>query len=110
MTFISKTPPPPYFTVIFTSERTGDDDGYGDTSVRMLELASKEEGYLGAESARNAEGQGITVSYWRALEDIKRWKANTEHLLAQKSGREKWYSRYKVRIAQVQRDYGMNDI
>lgn len=95
--------------MIFTSERTGDDDGYGDTSAIMMELASQEEGYLGMESARNTEGQGITVSYWRSLDDLRRRKANTEHLLAQRAGREKWYTRYKVRIAQVQREYGMND-
>jgi len=70
----------------------------------MDELAKQQEGYLGIESARNEVG--ITVSYWQSLEAIRNWKANTDHLMAQKYGREKWYSGYKVRICKVERDYG----
>lgn len=105
MSLVTSTPQPPYYAVIFTSVRTGVDDNYAGTAQRMAELAQKEEGYLGMESARDANGNGITVSYWRSLEDIKRWKANTEHLEAQQNGRRKWYSAYKVRIVQVIRDY-----
>jgi len=39
------------------------------------------------------------------LEAIKHWKQNTEHLLAQQYGREKWYVHYKVRICLVEREY-----
>jgi heme-degrading monooxygenase HmoA len=69
----------------------------------MDELAKQQEGYLGIESARNEIG--ITVSYWQSLEAIRNWKANTDHLMAQKYGREKWYANYKVRICKVERDY-----
>ena len=70
---------------------------------RMLDLAHEQPGFLGIESAR--EELGITVSYWRDLASIKAWKQNTEHLLAQKMGREKWYREFKTRIARVERDY-----
>lgn len=105
MSFISSTPTPPYYAVIFTSIRTDVDDDYRLTATRMAELASKEEGFLGIESLRDEQGNGITVSYWRSLEDIRRWKINTEHLEAQSNGRKKWYSAYKTRIAKVERDY-----
>lgn len=72
-------------------------------AVEMDELAKLQPGYLGIESARNE--LGITVSYWRSLEDIKNWKANARHLFAQKTGRDQWYERYKVRICLVERDY-----
>jgi heme-degrading monooxygenase HmoA len=71
----------------------------------MSELAKKQPGYLGHESAR--EEIGITVSYWESLEAIRNWKMNSEHLFAQKKGRDEFYSKYKVRIARVERDYGM---
>ena len=100
---IAKTPKPPYYAVIFTSERTAIDEGYGDTALRMVELARQQPGYLGFESAR--DGLGITISYWESLDAIRNWKQNTEHLLAQKNGREKWYSSYKTRISKVERDY-----
>ena len=101
---IADTPKPPYYAVIFTSTRTAGDQGYADMSLRMAELAMQQPGYLGHESAR--DGVGITVSYWQSLEDIRNWKMNTEHLLAQQYGKEKWYSAYKVRICKVERDYG----
>lgn len=103
---IAKTPQPPYYAVIFTSLRTEGDNGYGDMSVRMVELASKQDGFLGIESAR--EEIGITVSYWRDLASIQKWKNNTDHAVAREKGRQDWYSHFKVRIAKVERDYGLD--
>ena len=60
----ARTPPPPYCAVIFSSVRTPGDTGYDAMAQRMAELAAQQPGYLGAESVRNAEGEGITVSYW----------------------------------------------
>ena len=100
---IARTPPPPYWAVIFTSLRTDVDDGYGAMAEAMLELAAQQPGFLGVESAR--EGTGITVSYWTDPESIAAWKAVVKHQAAQKAGREKWYARYTTRIARVERDY-----
>lgn len=102
---ISKTPPPPYFAVIFTSTRTDGDDGYSQMADKMVELAAKQEGFLGVESAR--EEIGITVSYWKDLDSIKNWKNNVDHLMAQEKGKMDWYASFKVRIAKVERDYGV---
>jgi heme-degrading monooxygenase HmoA len=103
---IASTPDPPYVAVIFTSLRTDDDDdGYAAMAARMEELGAEQPGYLGIESVR--DGLGITVSYWRTEEDARAWKAVAEHLGAQRLGREQWYRAYRVRVAVVQRDYGM---
>ena len=104
MSEIANTPAPPYYAVIFSSLQSDDLEGYEATAERMLELAAEQPGYLGVESAR--EGLGITISYWRDLESIRRWKAHAEHREAQRAGRERWYSNYKTRIALVERDYG----
>jgi len=74
MNLIANTPKPPYYAVIFTSHRTESDNGYGKMAGKMVELASKQPGFIGVESAR--EDVGITVSYWSDLESIKNWKAN----------------------------------
>jgi heme-degrading monooxygenase HmoA len=100
---IAQTPTTPYYAVIFTSIRTEGNNGYTAMADAMDELAKQQDGYLGIESARNEIG--ITVSYWQSLEAIRNWKANTDHLMAQKYGREKWYANYKVRICKVERDY-----
>lgn len=106
---LAQTPEPPYYAVIFTSVRTAVDDSYGDMAARMVELAHEQPGFLGVESARNDRGDGpfgITVSYWESLEAIRTWKQNAEHLIAQQTGRDRWYETYKTRICRVERDYG----
>jgi heme-degrading monooxygenase HmoA len=100
---ITNTPEAPYYAVIFTSLKKDDDSGYGEMAEKMEELVKNQAGYLGHESAR--ESLGITVSYWKDLDSIRNWKKNSEHLFAQKEGREKWYSAYRVRICKVERDY-----
>ncbi len=106
MSTIASTPAPPYYAVIFTSLRTEGDQGYSGMAERMVELAAQQEGFLGIESAR--EEIGITVSYWKDEASIRSWKMNAEHLFAQKMGREKWYASFRLRVAKVERDYGMN--
>lgn len=96
------TPKPPYYAVIFTSLRTKVDDGYGETALRMLELAQSIPGYIGVESAR--EEIGITVSYWESREAIQQWRQHPEHIEAQRLGREKWYSTFKTRVCLVERE------
>ena len=103
---IANTPTPPYYAVIFTSLRTQIDEGYHEMAEEMVNLAALQPGYLGHESARDT--LGITISYWESLEAIKQWKMQSDHLLAQKFGREKWYSAYSTRIAKVERDYNMH--
>ncbi len=100
---IARTPEPPYYAVIFASQRTAGEQGYGHVAERMVELASQQPGFLGVESARDAEGFGITVSYWQDLDSIRAWKANGEHVMAQRLGKEKWYAAFSLRVAKVER-------
>jgi len=101
---IAQTPQPPYYAVIFSSIRTEGDNGYNEMADKMVELAQQQEGFLGVESARNE--LGITVSYWKNLESIKRWKENVEHTIAREKGRSDWYKSFITRIAKVEHDYG----
>jgi heme-degrading monooxygenase HmoA len=106
---IAKTPPPPYYAVIFTSQRTEGDRGYGQMAERMVELASRQPGFLGVESVRGADGFGITVSYWSSEEAIVAWKAHLEHKPAQEAGKRVWYADYQLRVAKVEREYGKTE-
>jgi heme-degrading monooxygenase HmoA len=102
---IARTPKPPYYAVVFTSLRTGADaEGYGVTAERMAELAASMPGYLGIDSARGADGVGITVSYWDSLESIRRWGEHAEHRLAQQLGRQRWYQVFSLRVCRVESD------
>ncbi len=93
----------PYYAVIFTSNRTAGDQGYAAMAIDMEDLARRQAGFLGVESAR--ENIGITISYWKDLESIARWREHTEHMLAQAKGKSEWYQKYSVRICKVEREY-----
>lgn len=96
----------PYYAVIFTSIKNEDDTGYAEMALGMEELARKQPGFMGIESARNEIG--ITVSYWESLQAVANWKKNSEHLMAQQKGRTDWYKWYDVKICKVEREYNFN--
>jgi len=102
----AELPDPPYWVVIFASQRQGDDSGYGRMAGMMVELARRQPGFLGVESARSADGFGITVSYWESDEAIREWRRHAEHRMAQELGRELWYSAFRIRVARVERARG----
>ena len=109
--FPAQTPTAPYYAVIFSSTRTDGDNGYGAMADRMVELGRSMPGFLGIESVRDElagdQGRpGITVWDWSALEAIREWKNQSDHLAAPKLGREQWYAAYHLRIAKVEYDYG----
>lgn len=101
----AQLPEPPYYAVIFSAQRTRGDNGYMQMADRMAELAAAQSGFLGMESVRDAQGFGITVSYWRTLDDIAAWKAHAEHRIAQAMGHASWYAHFELRIALVERAY-----
>ncbi|MBL4625289.1 MAG: antibiotic biosynthesis monooxygenase [Flavobacteriales bacterium] len=93
----------PYYAVIFTSVRNDVDNGYAEMATKMEELAAKQPGYLGYESASGKPN--ISVSYWESLEDISNWKKNEEHLVTQQKGVNEWYKNYQIRVCKVEREY-----
>ncbi|MDR2551215.1 MAG: antibiotic biosynthesis monooxygenase [Desulfobulbus sp.] len=105
---ISNTPQPPYYAVIFTSQRTPGDRGYAYTAGRLAELARTMPGFLGAESVRDEHGAGITVSYWQSEANMRHWLEQAEHAAARQLGNSVWYEDFSVRVARVERAYGKN--
>jgi heme-degrading monooxygenase HmoA len=101
----AKTPQPPYYTVVFSSQRSTGDDGYAAMADTMEKLARTQPGYLGHESVRGGDGFGLTVSYWKDEASIKAWKAVAEHHAAQVLGYKRWYQHYQLRVARVERAY-----
>jgi len=102
----AETPEPPYYAVIFSSQRTEGDHGYEAMAERMAHLASEQPGFLGMESVRGADGFGMTVAYFTDETAIRAWRLHTEHRFAQEQGKAIWYERYQLRVAKVERAYG----
>ncbi len=106
MSTLAQTPNPPYYAVVFSSQRTAADaEGYAEMSDRMFALAAQQPGYLGVEAVHGEDGFGMTVSYWESLDAIRNWRAQAEHKIAQAQGRAQWYQKYQLRICRVEKDY-----
>ncbi|WP_369270902.1 antibiotic biosynthesis monooxygenase [Streptomyces sp. R11] len=99
-------PEPPYYAVVFTAVRTAGDNGYAEADERLMKLAADQPGFLGVDSARGANGLGITVSYWRDEDSIAAWRDDAEHTLARARGREHWYESFSLHVAKVERAHG----
>lgn len=101
-------PSPPYYAVIFSSRRRErGEDGYAEAAQRMAELVQQQPGFLGAESTRAGDGFGITVAYFDSEASIVAWRNHPEHAAARARGRAEWYEHFELRIARVERAYGM---
>lgn len=99
------TPSPPYYAVIFTSTRTPGDNGYAERAEHMLKLAADQPGFLGVDTARGADGLGITVSYWADEASIAAWRSHADHARTRADGRAHWYESFAVQVAKVERSY-----
>jgi len=92
------------YAVIFKAKTKKLDDDYFKMAKRMRELAINEYGCLEF-TAVTEDSNEIAISYWESMEQIKLWKQNSEHLVAQKLGIEKWYDSYTVEIVKIVSKY-----
>lgn len=91
------------WAVVFTSRLSASALDYDAVAGRMEELARAQPGYLGHESARGADGLGITVSYWESEAAMAAWRENAEHLAAQQAGRDRFYDWFRLDVCRVER-------
>lgn len=54
------------------------------------------------------EGKVLSLSFWRDEKAISEWRNLEKHRLAQENGRGGVFSNYRLRVANVCRDYGMD--
>ncbi|MDH7640330.1 antibiotic biosynthesis monooxygenase family protein [Sphingomonas oryzagri] len=100
-------PPPGAIAVIFLSGRSAaDPQGYGQAAEAMADAAARMPGYLGIDSARDADGVGITISWWQDETAAIAWRDDPDHARIRDQGRAIWYDWYRVIVATVDRAYG----
>lgn len=92
------------FVVIFRATARQLDAEYSATAATLRNLALTQFGCL--EFVAVTEGdQEVALSYWPDEASIRAWKQHTDHLMAQQLGRERWYSGYRVEVAEIKRHY-----
>jgi heme-degrading monooxygenase HmoA len=102
-----KTPPPPYYTVMFTLQTTEKEkDAVGKADQQMLELAAMNPGFIGAENREDEKGFILMMTYWKDLESIKMFRENAEHRQIQDKGKAIGFQKRVMRVAQGIKEYG----
>jgi heme-degrading monooxygenase HmoA len=90
--------------ILFRSKLTDTDpDGYARMAAAMDAHARTFDGYVDAKSFLAADGERLTVVWWRDEESLKVWATDAKHRVAQERGRERWYEYYKMDVAQILR-------
>lgn len=88
------------YAVIFKATMAEVDDEYLATAQRLRELAFEKYGCV--DFVAVAEGkEEIAVSYWETEQQIRDWKNDPEHRLAQGKGRDKWYTSFTVEVCEI---------
>ena len=92
------------YAVIFKAKISKLDSLHSATALRMRELAMDKYACTDFISVIEKDIE-ISISYWEKQENIKNWKQDAEHLVAQELGHSSWYEDYKIEIVKVIREY-----
>jgi heme-degrading monooxygenase HmoA len=98
--------------VIFEVEpHAGKKDAYLDAAARLRPLLSEIDGFISVERFESITqpGKFVSLSFWRDEDAVRRWRNLEAHRRVQSAGRNGIFADYRLRIAQVVRDYGMDD-
>lgn len=89
----------------------GKKEEYLDIAAELKPLLQKIEGFISIErfSSLTEEGKVLSLSFWRDERAIEEWRNLEAHRLAQSKGRKSVFKDYRLRVADVYRDYGMNE-
>ncbi len=84
---------------------------YLDIAAELKPLLQNIDGFISIErfSSLIEEGKVLSLSFWRDEQAIKDWRNLESHRLAQQKGRDGVFSNYRLRVANVCRDYGMDN-
>ena len=98
--------------VIFEVEpKPGQTNSYLELAADLAPLLKDVDGFVSIERFQSLtnEGKLLSLSFWRDEAALSAWRNVEMHRQAQKAGRGSIFTNYRIRIASVMRDYGMDD-
>lgn len=80
---------------------------YLDIAAKLREELKNMEGFISIErfQSLNTEGKVLSLSFWENEKAIENWRNQMKHRKGQKAGHDKLFKNYRIRVAQVFRDY-----
>jgi heme-degrading monooxygenase HmoA len=100
------------YAVIFEVEPApGRRQEYLDIAAQLRPELEKIDGFISVERFQSLTQQGkiLSLSFWRDEEAVVRWRRQEQHRDAQRAGRGGIFKNYRLRVAAVVRDYGLED-
>jgi heme-degrading monooxygenase HmoA len=90
---------------------SGRRDDYLNMAAALRSEVEKVDGFISVERFESLyeEGKLLSLQFWRDDEAIGRWRNHFEHRKAQGVGKREVFANYRLRIAEVVRDYGPQD-
>ncbi len=84
---------------------------YLDLAAALRPELEKLDGFISVErfSSLTEEGKMLSLSFWRDEAAIRKWRQNIDHHAAQQDGRAGIFKDYRLRVARIDRDYGMHE-
>jgi heme-degrading monooxygenase HmoA len=91
--------------------KDGHQEPYLDIAASLKPLLAEQDGFISVErfESLTEPGKLLSVSFWRDEDALARWRHEAEHRIAQAAGRNRHFANYRLRVAGVIRDYGMNE-
>ena len=100
------------FAVIFeVKPKIEGKEEYMKIAKGLRSFLENRDGFISIErfQSLSEEGKILSVSFWQDEAAIEKWRNLLEHRAAQKKGRESLFYSYRIRVAQVVRDYTESD-
>jgi len=89
--------------VLFRSKLVPEPEGYAEMAQEMLEASKAMPGFVDVKAFTAADGERLTVVWWQDEETLRAWRTHARHLVAQRTGRERWYEYYSLEVAEIVR-------
>jgi heme-degrading monooxygenase HmoA len=96
------------FAVIFEVKPTVEGkEEYLEIANNLRKYLENQEGLISVERFQSLidESKILSLSFWENEKVIEKWRNIHEHRMGQKEGKEKLFHSYRIRVAQVVRDY-----
>jgi heme-degrading monooxygenase HmoA len=91
--------------------KDGRRENYLDIAAALKPLLEQIDGFISVErfESLTQPGKILSLSFFRDEQAVMQWRNTEKHRLAQQAGRGGLFADYRLRIASVMRDYGLNE-
>jgi heme-degrading monooxygenase HmoA len=96
-------------TVFRSRLRRGHEEEYTRVAAEMKALASAMPGFVSMKTFTAEDGERVSIVEFASQAGHDAWREHPRHREAQRLGREKFYSSFRIQVCRVERDYTLQD-